>query len=195
MALIFLFSMFGGVAAAQKEGSMERLQGKKIVMIIAAERFRDEELNVPLIYFRKKGARVDVASSVKTEVKGVLGSKAVPDMFYTEIKVENYDVVVFVGGGGSVQYWHDPAAHNIAREAVAKGKLLGAICYAPVTLANSGVLKNRKVTVFADERSMGEFERCGLKTTGSPVEVDGRIVTASGPQAAEQFALAIESAL
>ena len=107
---------------------MENLKAKKIVMIIAAGDFRDEELNIPLEYFQTKGAQVRVASSVTTPVKGMMGAIVTPDMLYTDIKPAEYDAIVFVGGGGCKLLWNDEDALRLAREAAVAGKVLGAIC-------------------------------------------------------------------
>jgi protease I len=138
-----------------------------------------------------EGLKVTVASSSLAESKGMLGTVVRPDILLGQIKVDDYDIVIFVGGIGAREYFNDSAAHEIAREAVRKKKVLGAICIAPVTLANSGVLKGKKATVWSSEG--GLLERHGAHYTGKPVEVDGMIVTADGPKAAREFGAAIVS--
>jgi protease I len=105
----------------------------------------------------------------------------------------DYDAVIFVGGVGAEEYWDDATAHAIATATVNTGKLLCAICIAPVTLAKAGVLKGKRVTVFSSERDKLEAE--GAIYTGKNVEVDGKIITANGPNAATEFAEAIVKAL
>ncbi|MBI4335250.1 MAG: DJ-1/PfpI family protein [Candidatus Omnitrophica bacterium] len=165
---------------------MANLKGKKIAMIIAHERFRDEELSVPLEILRKYGAEVKVASSSLDTATGKLGMKVKPDVLHTDINAAEYDAVIFVGGPGSPQYWSDPAAHKIARDTFGKGKVLAAICAAPPTLANAGLLKGKRVTSFPSERE--QLISAGANYTGKGVEVDGRIVTGDGPRSAARFA-------
>ena len=158
----------------------------KIVMIIAPVNFRDEELSVPKSIFEGAGATVHVASTSLEQAKGKLGMELIPDMLVKDIKVENYDAVIFVGGAGASCYFNSKIAHDIAKNAYLKNKLLCAICAGPVILANAGVLKGKKATVFSSfER---ELKQKGAIYTGSPVQVDGNIVTADGPQSAERFA-------
>jgi protease I len=90
-------------------------------------------------------------------------------------------------------YFDDPVAQNIAKEAVRENKILAAICIAPVILANAGVLRNKKATVFPSEKET--LINAGAQYTGKDVEVDGNIITASGPQAAEKFAATIKSSI
>jgi len=106
---------------------------------------------------------------------------------------EQYDAVIFVGGAGAQEYWESARAHEIARATLERGKVLGAICIAPVTLANAGVLEGRKATVWPSEAP--RLKAQGAEYTGRSVEVDDRIVTADGPESAEEFGRAILAAL
>ncbi len=71
--------------------------------------------------------------------------------------------------------------------------MLAAICLAPVTLANAGLLKGKRVTVWKSEA--GRVKAGGGIYTGSGVETDGRIITADGPESAEEFGRALVTAL
>ena len=175
------------------EGSLPDLAGKKIVLIIASRDFRDEELQEPNSLLRGQGAEVAIASSTLDEVTGMKGMKVIPDILVDQIKVEDHDAIIFIGGSGAKEYWDDPKAHSIAKEAVTSGKVLGAICIAPVTLANAGVLHGKKATVFSSEK--GKLEAAGATYTGADVEVDGKIITGNGPGAARRFGAAIAQAL
>ena len=172
---------------------MEKLEGKKILMIIANNNFRDEELLVPKGIFEKEGVKVIMASSLLKESKGVLGAIAKPDILIGNVNVNDYDAVIFVGGGGSSEYWENEQAHKIAKTTFEKGKLLGAICIAPVTLAKAGLLKGKKATVWKSEA--GRLCEMGVIYTGAGVEIDGNIITANGPQSAKKFAEAFINAL
>ena len=165
---------------------MADLKGKKIAMIIAHEGFRDEELSVPAGIFKKAGADVKIASSSVSAAKGKLGMTITPDLLYSDINAKDYDAVIFVGGPGSSQYWNDPKAHKIVKDAANFNKVLAAICAAPPTLGNAGVLKGKKATCFPDEGKL--LTAAGAEYTARGVEVDGNIVTGNGPQSAKAFA-------
>jgi len=158
---------------------------KKAVMIIAQNGFRDEELQDPKKVLEAGAVKVIIASSSKSASQGVLGTVVNPDITLDEINVSDFDAVIFVGGAGSSQYWNDPVAHRIAKEAVNQGKVLGAICIAPVTLANAGLLNGKKATVWSSESE--QLKASGALYTGKAVEQDGKIVTANGPTAAVEF--------
>jgi protease I len=72
---------------------------------------------------------------------------------------------------------------------VEQGKVLAAICIAPVTLANAGVLKGKKATVFPSLQS--QLTAQGARVVNQDVVQDGKLLTASGPKAAREFAAAL----
>jgi len=168
-------------------------EGNRVVMIIAPRDWRDEELLAPRRILEAAGVEVVVAASSLQPAKGALGATVTPDVLLADVDPEQYDAVIFVGGPGAQEYWSSAQAHQIARGAQEHGKVLGAICIAPVTLANAGVLAGRRATVWASEAP--RLKAKGAEYTGRPVEVDGRIVTADGPGSAEEFGRAVLAAL
>ena len=186
--LLFFYNLEGGGS-----DTMSKLQGKKILMIIASQNFRDEELFKPRELFIKEGMEVILASSSLETSRGMLGGTAKPDILIGDVKVEEFEAIIFVGGIGASEYWNNPITHKIAKEAVSLNKLICAICIAPVTLANAGILDEKKATVFRSE--VKAIKKKGAIYTGKAVEVDGNIITAEGPQAATEFGQTIINAL
>ena len=175
--------------------------GKKVLMIIAPENFRDEELFVPKEHFEGKGLEVTIASTKTGECSGARGRSATADVALDEVNVGDYDAVVFVGGGGTPIIRKEEKAIEIAREAATKGKVLGAICWATTTLAKAGVLEGKRATVWVgDDAEFGMktneyLEKQGATYSEEGFVVDGKFVTADGPGNAENFARAIEELL
>jgi len=162
------------------------LKEKKALFIVAPEGFQDTELVEPMKELEKHKIEITIASKKVKEAKGKLGGTAIVDYDIDDILVQDYDAVIFVGGPGAATYFDDETAHSIAREALEEEKIVAAICIAPVILANSGILKNKKATVFPSGKK--ELEEAGAKYTAEDVTVDGNIVTANGPAAAKKFA-------
>ncbi len=172
---------------------MGKIDGKKILMIIASKLFRDEEYSVPRETFEKEGARVTVASDSSEMAEGKLGLKVEPDILIEDVSSDEYDAAVFVGGPGSKNFWNNKTAHRIAKSFSEQNKLVCAICSAPIILSNAGLLRGKRATCFKDDRS--ELEKGGAIYTGKSVEVDANFVTGSGPSAAAEFAKTIISRL
>jgi protease I len=166
----------------------------KVLMIIAPENFRDEELFHTKEELENAGAEITIASSTSGEARGKLGARVKPDLTLDRVKVDDYDAVIFVGGTGSEVYFNDKRALSIASEAFRKGKVTCAICIAPVILANAGVLKGKRATVWNGD-FIEKIESRGATYTGKNVEVDGKVITANGPHAAREFGRKIAKAL
>lgn len=172
-----------------KEGAMPDLKGKKVMMVIAATDFRDEEFFEPYNKLRQCGAAVTVASSVKGEAVSTFGKTVAADRRVADCQASDYDAVVFVGGPGAAEYYEDASAQALARAAVENGKVLAAICIAPVTLANAGVLKGKQATCFPS--CQGQLAAKGARLVKQDVVQDGKLLTATGPKAAAAFAEAL----
>lgn len=185
---VFILAGFAAAACAGGEGKemQKALEGRKVVVIVAAVNFQDEEFGQPFGLLTNLGATVKIACSRPGTAKGAFGRQVRPDLLTGDCKASDYDAVLFIGGAGAAEYFNSKEAHRIAREAAEGGKVLGAICIAPVILANAGVLKGKKATAFPSET--GRLSAQGAVLTRQDVVVDGKIVTASGPQAAKEFA-------
>jgi len=164
---------------------MKKLAGKKVLMVIAKSKFRDEEYEEPRAALENEGASVTVASSSLDVAVGMLGMKVKPDILIVNAKEEDYNGIVFVGGGGAKEYFDSPVAHKLAQTFFTHGKLTSAICIAPATLANAGILNGKRATAFPSSEIA--LKSHGALLTGEPVSVDGNVVTGVGPEAAKQF--------
>lgn len=163
---------------------MEDLE-KKVLMVVASKDFRDEEFQEPKKVFEEAGIKVVVASSKLTPSKGYFGAIAKPDILIENINVSEYDAIVFVGGSGASEYYDNPSALKLAKDAFLKNKIVSAICVAPSILANAGVLSGKKATAFSSEKD--NLIKKGAVWTGKDVEIDGNIVTADGSNQATKF--------
>ncbi|MBW2997137.1 DJ-1/PfpI family protein [Candidatus Woesearchaeota archaeon] len=185
LLIVILISIFS-FGCAKEEAIQMDASGKKILMIIAPDGFRDEEFLEPKQVFESANAEVTVASKGVKVAKGKLGATADVDIDISEVDALNYDAVVFIGGPGTPVYFNDPAAQKIAKDAYSADKVVAAICIAPSILANSGVLKEHKATCFESESENVNKKSAGY--TGDLVTVDGKVVTGNGPEAATKFA-------
>lgn len=170
-----------------------KIEGKKVLMVIASKNFADTEYLTPRKILEMAGAHVVVASKTTAAAKGMSGTIVKPDISLKDANMRNFSAVIFVGGSGANQYWSDEEAINLIRNAANAGKLIAGICLAPVTLGNAGVLKGKKATVWPSERQ--RLEKMGVNVVDSPVIVDGNIITGKNPQAAEAFGEAIKERL
>lgn len=172
---------------------MSELAGRTVLMIIASRQFRDEEYAAPRKILEAAGAAITVASSSPGPATGMLGMTVTPDTTIDRVDPKTFDAVIFVGGMGATEYWDSPVAHRIAQQTAQQGKVTAAICLAPMTLANAGLLTKKRATMWPSEAEA--FKTTGALYTGKPVERDGVFITGSGPEAAEPFGRAIRDAM
>lgn len=163
------------------------------VMLIAQQVFRDEEYSLPRAVLESHGVEVVTASEAEGPCSGKLGLVAQADMSLAQAVKREWDAVIFVGGAGAARFFDDPLAHELAAAALRGGAVLAAICIAPSTLARAGLLKGRQATAFPSQRE--DLIDHGAAWVDLPVVVDGSIITANGPDAAERFGEAIAAAL
>jgi protease I len=166
---------------------------KKAVLVIASARFRDEELFETKNILEQSDIETTIACSRLGTITGMLGGTVDTQLRLTHVVVDDFDAVIFVGGTGAREYFNDPYAHDIAKQAKEKNKVLAAICIAPTILANAGLLDGIKATAYSSEKST--LESAGAEYTGTYVQQDGMIITGSGPLATKEFAQKVVQAI
>src|SRR5262249_21786629 len=138
------------------------------------------------------GADVIVASTRAGEAKGMLGAKVNVDLIVSNLRAEEYDAAIVVGGMGSPEHlWDDRALHTLLKNMNAQGKVVAAICLSGAVLAKAGILNGKQATVWPMPESLKALKDGKANYVKSPVIQDGRIITADGPEAAHSFALTI----
>lgn len=168
------------------------LENKKILMVVAQDNFRDEEYLEPRDVLEDAGVSITVASNSTKEAHGALGAKIKPDISIKDAIMAEFDGLVVVGGGGSREHlWPNKDLQRLVKDAFDQDKLVSAICVSPVVLARAKILEDRDCTVFKDKECIAELEKYGGLYTDKDVVVDGNIITARDPKAAEKFGHAI----
>ncbi|MDR3124869.1 MAG: DJ-1/PfpI family protein [Endomicrobium sp.] len=166
---------------------------KKVVFITAPNTFRDEEYYKPKEVLENANIEVVTASTKIGELTGKFGFKTVSTLLIGDIIPNNFNAIVYIGGAGSSAFFDNEKALNLAREFFKLNKVVASICIAGVILANSGILKDKKATVFVDGKDT--LINKGATYTAAPLEIDGNIITANGPDIAEDFGKAILKAI
>jgi len=165
---------------------------KHVLMIIAPDQFRDEELLVPRGLFIDQGWNVTTISTQTGDAKGMLGAIEPITNTVDTIDPKQYDAAIVVGGMGSIEYlWDNTTVHAIVKQLYDGGKTIGAICLSGAVLAKAGILNDKKATVWPDETAIQVLKESGATYTGTDVVVDNRVITANGPEAAKAFGEAL----
>ncbi len=158
------------------------------LLFIAQQGYQDIELKGTRDGLLEAGFKVTLCSLEKGECRGKYDGTEQADMSVQDVDVHAFDQIIFIGGPGAVELWKSKDVTGLAQKAYEAGKIVGAICIAPKILAVAGILQGKKATVSNSDGKQGKFlEEYGAIYTGDPVTVDGRVITANGPDAAVEF--------
>lgn len=159
--------------------------------IVLADGFEEIEALATIDILRRCGLEVQIISV--TGKRLMVGAHNIPVQADTLLRVSDVNQtegIILPGGmpGASTLAASD-CLRKAIRAAYRSGKLLAAICAAPMVLGQMELLKNKRVTCYPG------FEEylIGANVTGNAVEKDGQIITGNGPGAAIEFAFAIAS--
>ena len=126
-----------------------------------------------------------------TPVEIVTGAHVVPVLCDKNVVICDFydaDLVLLPGGmPGAATLEKCPELRKLVLDFAEKNKPIAAICAAPMILGKLGLLKGRKATCYPGFEQYLEGAEC----TNESVVTDGNIITAMGPGAAMDFALAI----
>jgi len=164
-----------------------------VLMVLANRDFRDEEYLETFEALNAAGIGVKIASSTNEDCVGVGGTIISTNYTLDEVDASQFDALVLIGGIGMEGYLHDETVHKIAKSFANAKKLIAAICWAPAILANAGLLVGKMDTSWSGASE--DLTSHGATYTGSPLVIDGDIITANGPDAAMQFGTAIAKTL
>ena len=148
-------------------------------LIISADNFEDSELLYPYYRLKEEGVEVDISSVRKGKIKGKHGYEVEANRDLTEIRPEDYDLLMLPGGKAPERIRKEKEALEIARHFFRNNKPVSAICHGPQTLISAGLLKDRHVTCY---RSVAqEIKDAGALYEDREVVVDGNLVTSRQP--------------
>jgi len=158
-----------------------------VLFILAPNGFRDEEFFEPKEVLESSG-HTCVVGSTEDACQGSVGAMVMSDVLCENVEMEEYALLVLVGGPGAPELAHEPSVMNLIKAAKLSNKLIAAICIAPTLLAKAGVIEGKKVTVYYSRDAVNIIQNVGKATfVNEPVVVDGKIITANGPESARLF--------
>lgn len=168
---------------------------KKILAVLAPHDFRDTEFLVPREFWLQSGFSVFTASSERNSV-GKFGFQVENDFLLNEVLAQDFDMVFFVGGGGSLDFLENASAQKLATECLRSDKILAAICAAPRLLLAWNLLEGKKITGWNGDGELPHLaQQADAIFVGGNTCRDGNILTGEGPSSAEEFANLVSDVL
>ena len=172
---------------------MEQLNGKK-VEILVADGFEQIELTEPKKALEQAGAETRIVSPAKGKVKGwqhtEWGDEMPVDVPLAQARAEDFDALLLPGGVMNPDHLRrKPEVQRFVKAFFDAGKPVAAICHAPWTLIDAGVVRGRKMTSY--ETLQTDLKNAGADWVDQEVVVDGNLVTSRKPDDLPAFNRAI----
>jgi len=161
----------------------------RLAVVVALKDFQDDEYSAVKERLTSSGLVIKNISTITEEAVGICGKRVEIDLAIGSTDQEDFQGLILIGGSGVRSLLNDSDLIDLIRKFNQKGKVIGAICWAPEILARAGILKNRKATVWSG--AVKALEQAGVIVTKEGVQQDGNLITASGPAYANRFAEAI----
>lgn len=169
---------------------------KKVIFAIASHGFQSVEYGIPKQLLTEAGFVVVTASDAAGVAVAKDGSEQVVDVVLSDVDVMEYDGVYFIGGPGALECLDTQESNRILNEAMILQKSYGAICIAPRILARANVLVGRRATGWDEDGELASiFANNNVEYVRDSVVVDGNVITANGPEVAEEWGRAIQAFL
>jgi protein deglycase len=154
-------------------------------LVPLAEGFEEIEAVTIIDVLRRGGIDVVTAGLETAIVEGSHKITLISDRLLAHVDPTTFDLIVLPGGPGTYKLKDDPRIADMLKQQAQTGKLIAAVCAAPLVLSEAGLLANKKATSFPsvqDKLLVAEY-------LAVPVVVDGQVVTGRGAGTAMAFAL------
>lgn len=148
----------------------------KRAIIITGPHFQDEEYVYPYYRLLEADFKLDVATKGKATAYGKYGVPAIPTRDVTDLRVEDYDLVVLPGGQEAPDRVRQiPEVLAFVKGMFERGKVVAAICHGPWITISAGIMKGKKATCYAGMAD--DLKNAGALYQDAPVVVDGNLIT------------------
>jgi protease I len=171
-----------------------RLEGRRIAFLTANEGVEQVELTVPWEAMRVAGAEpVLLAPDIGPVQAFNHLDKA--DVFTATVAVgdadpDDYDALVLPGGVANPDQLRTvPHAVRFVRQFARTGRIVAAICHAPWTLIDAGLVDGRHLTSWPSLRT--DLVHAGARWSDEPVVVDGNLISSRKPDDLPVFCAAL----
>ena len=168
----------------------DQLHGKRIAILVANEGVEQVELTSPRDALIEAGADLDLLAPEEGEIQAFdhldKGDTFTPDKAVGEADPDDYAGLVLPGGVANPdQLRTDTDAVQFVRSFFEAGKPVGAICHAPWTLINAGVVDGRTLTSWPSLQT--DLRNAGAEWVDEEVHVDQGLVSSRKPDDLDAF--------
>lgn len=157
----------------------------KKAIVFLADGFEEIEAVGTVDYLRRSGIETTIVSIKDEKVTSARNVTIVADAVLNSFDISPYDAIILPGGlKGAENLRDDPRVINAVKDFYSAGKLVAAICAAPIIFDKAEILEGKHFTVYKslkDNIKNGNYQNTRAVT-------DGNIITASGAGSVFAFA-------
>lgn len=163
-----------------------------MVYVFLAKGFEEIEALAPVDVLRRANIEVKTVGVTGKQVRGSHNISVSCDITINEATFDNLDGIILPGGmPGTTNLEADETVQKFIDYAVENGKIIGAICAAPMILGHKGLLRGKNAVCYTGF----EKELVGAHVLDRPAVRDGNIITGWGAGGAMEFAFAFLEAI
>ncbi|GAB2769298.1 type 1 glutamine amidotransferase domain-containing protein [Terrabacter koreensis] len=171
---------------------------KRVAFLVASEGIEQVELTDPWKAVTDAGHEAILVSPESGEVQMFnhldKGDTKTVDVTVADARADDFDALVLPGGVANPDTLRtQPDAVAFARDFVASGKPVAAICHAPWTLVEADVLKGRRLTSWPSLQT--DIRNAGGDWVDESLVIDGNLITSRKPDDLPDFCGAVVEAL
>lgn len=153
-------------------------------VIITGPGFQDHDVVYTYYRLKEEGYNVDVATKNGMPVIGKynvplpMDKTAKPNISFSDLAVEKYDVVILTGGHEAPdRVRQEKLVLDFVKGMDNAGKVVAGLCHGPWIMISAKVLKNRKVCAYVG--MVDDMINSGANVVDAEVIVDDNIITCS----------------
>ena len=158
------------------------------VAVLIADGTEEIEAVIVIDTLRRAKLSVTVVGVNSIDLTCSRDVRVIADVLFAESDMSSFDVLVIPGGiRGTETMMANSSVLDAVRAHNSAGKLLCAICAAPLVLQEAGILKGSRITCHPSVTESITEATC----TGERLHMENNILTSQGPGTSFEFALQI----
>lgn len=160
----------------------------KKVLVPLADGFEEIETMTVIDVLRRAGVEVVTAGIKEGLLEGAHGVRVMPDTILEQVITQDFDALILVGGQPGVNNLRaDPRVLALVSRMNQAGRVVGAVCAAPLILRDAGITAGLHLTSYPGVKK--DLSACVYSE--DRVVIDQHRVTSRSPGTAMEFALAL----